>query len=237
MKILGIDTTRQTASAALLEDDKLIAEFTLNYKLTHSQTIMPMIAEIIERSETDKATIDCIACASGPGSFTGLRIGAATAKGFALALDKPIVAVPTLDALAYNVFETDKIICPIMDARRNQVYAAFYMWEDGKMLRLTDHMAESIDRIIEIADILEREVIFLGDGVPVHKAKLEENENFLFAPAHCNMQRAAAVAALGRIMAEEGLAQSGDAFELIYLRKSQAEREREERLAKEEQGQ
>ena len=91
MRILGIDTTGQTASAALVEDDKLICEFTLNYKLTHSQTIMPMIAEIIERSETDKASIDCIACAAGPGSFTGLRIGAATAKGFALALDKPVI--------------------------------------------------------------------------------------------------------------------------------------------------
>lgn len=235
MKILGIDTTGQTASAALVEDEKLIAEFTMNYKLTHSQTIMPMIADIMERTETEKTSIDCIACAAGPGSFTGLRIGAATAKGFALALDKPLVAVPTLDALAYNVFETDKIICPIMDARRNQVYAAFYMWENGKFMRLTDHMAESIDRIIEVAEMLE-EVIFLGDGVPVHRAKLEEHEAFLFAPAHCNMQRASAVAALGRILAEEGLAKSGDEFELIYLRKSQAEREREERLAKEAEG-
>ena len=164
MKILGIDTTGQTASAALVEGDKLIAEFTMNYKLTHSQTILPMIADILERTETDKASIDCIACACGPGSFTGLRIGAATAKGFALALDKPIVAVPTLDALAYNVFETNKFICPIMDARRNQVYAAFYMWENGKLIRLTDHMAESIERVIEIAEMLEHEVIFLGDG-------------------------------------------------------------------------
>ena len=237
MKILGIDTTGQTASAALVEDDKLIAEFTLNYKLTHSQTIMPMIADIIERTETDKSTIDCIACASGPGSFTGLRIGAATAKGFALALDKPLVAVPNLYALAYNVFETNKFICPIMDARRNQVYAAFYMWEDGKLIRLTDHMAESIDRIIEIAEMFESEVIFLGDGVPVHREKLAQNPDFLFAPAYCNMQRAATVAALGRILAEEGMAKPGDQFELIYLRKSQAEREREERLAKEEQGQ
>lgn len=236
MKILGIDTTGQTASAALLEDERLIAEFTLNYKLTHSQTIMPMIAEIIEKSETDKTSIDCIACAAGPGSFTGLRIGAATAKGFALALDKPIVAVPTLDALAYNVFESGKIICPIMDARRNQVYAAFYMWENGRLLRLTDHMAESIERVIEIAEMLEQEVIFLGDGVPVHRARLEENEDFLFAPAHCNLQRAASVAALGRILAEDGMAKPGEELELIYLRKSQAEREREERLAKEAEG-
>ena len=124
-----------------------------------------------------------------------------------------------------------------MDARRNQVYAAFYMWEDGKLIRLTDHMAGSIDRIIEIAEMFESEVIFLGDGVPVHREKLAQNPDFLFAPAYCNMQRAATVAALGRILAEEGMAKPGDQFELIYLRKSQAEREREERLAKEEQGQ
>lgn len=233
MKILGIDTTGQTASAALVEGEKLIAEFTMNYKLTHSQTILPMIAEILERTETEKASIDCIACACGPGSFTGLRIGAATAKGLALALDKPIVAVPTLDALAYNVFETNKCICPIMDARRNQGYAAFYMWEDGRLIRLTDYMAESIDRIVEIGQILEREVIFLGDGVAVHRERLEETPAFLFAPAHCNMQRASAVAALGGILAAEGKARAGDEFELLYLRKSQAEREREARLAKE----
>lgn len=234
MKILGIDTTGQTASAALVEEDKLIAEFTLNYKLTHSQTIMPMIAEILERTETAKESIDCIACASGPGSFTGLRIGAATAKGLALGMGKPVVAVPTLDALAYNIFETDKFICPIMDARRGQVYAAFYQWEEGKLIRLSDYMAEPIETIMEIAEDFEYEVIFLGDGVPVHREKLAENPDFLFAPAYCNQQRAASVAALGMQLAAAGLAKPGDAFELIYLRKSQAEREREERLAKEE---
>ncbi len=233
MKILGIDTTGQTASAALIEDDELLAEVTLNYKLNHSQTIMPIIAQVLEQTETDKATIDYIACAAGPGSFTGLRIGAATAKGLALALDKPIVAVPTLDALAYNMLECRKFICPIMDARRNQVYAAFYMWEDGKLIRLTDHMAEPIERIIEIAEMLESEVMFLGDGVPVHREKLQQNPEFLFAPANCSLQRGASVAALGKVLAEEGLAKPSDAFELIYLRKSQAEREREERLQKE----
>ncbi len=151
-------------------------------------------------------------------------------------MDKPIVAVPTLDALAYNIFETNTFICPIMDARRNQVYAAFYMWENGKLLRLTNHMAESLDRVIEIAEMLEHEVIFLGDGVPVHKERLEQNPVFLFAPAHCNMQRASAVAALGEILAEEGRAKPGSEFELLYLRKSQAEREREATLAKEAKG-
>lgn len=234
MKILAIDTTGQTASAAIAEGDKLIAEFTLNYKLTHSQTIMPMVAEICEKSETKPRDVDYIACASGPGSFTGLRIGAATAKGLALALEKAIVPVPTLDALAYNVFETDKIICPIMDARRSQVYTAFYQWDNGMLCRLTEMMAISIDEVIQMAEVYGQKVIFLGDGVPVHQEKLSLYPNFIFAPAHCSLQRAASVAALAMVLVREGKAVAGNVFEPIYLRKSQAEREREERLQGEE---
>ena len=236
MKILALETSAKAVSAAVSENGRILAAGYQDTGLTHSRTLMPIVEHILKNTDLKLSDMDAIAVAVGPGSFTGLRIGAATAKGFALALDKPIVAVPTLDALAYNVFETNKFICPIMDARRNRVYAAFYMWENGKLIRLTDHMAESIERVIEIAEMLEREVIFLGDGVPVHRERLEQNPAFLFAPAHCNMQRASALAALGAIMAEEGLAKPGNAFELIYLRKSQAEREREARLAKEEAG-
>lgn len=235
MKILGIDTSGQTASAAIIEDNKLIGEFSQNDKLTHSQTIMPMIAMLCEQTNTKKEELDYIACAVGPGSFTGLRIGAATAKGLCLGLDKPLLAVPTLDALAYNVFMTDAIVCPIMDARRQQVYACFYEWVDGKLEPLTEYMAESIDVIIEIAETFERTVLFLGDGVPVHQQKLMQNEDFCFAPASCSLQRAASVASLGKMMAEQGKAISGNELELIYLRKSQAEREREERLAQKEE--
>ncbi|WP_352400036.1 tRNA (adenosine(37)-N6)-threonylcarbamoyltransferase complex dimerization subunit type 1 TsaB [Anaerotignum sp.] len=234
MKILAIDTTGQTASAAIAQGDKLIAEFTLNYKLTHSQTIMPMVAEICEKSETKPWDVDYIACASGPGSFTGLRIGAATAKGLALALEKKIVPVPTLDALAYNVFETDKIICPIMDARRSQVYTAFYRWDNGMLRRLTEMMAISIDEVIQRAQGYGQKVIFLGDGVPVHQEKLSLYPDFIYAPAHCSLQRAASIAAFAMVLAREDRAVAGNAFEPIYLRKSQAEREREERLQGEE---
>lgn len=234
MKILGIDTTGQTAGAALLDGDRLLAEFSLNYKLTHSQTILPLIAQMLEQTETVREEIDYIACSAGPGSFTGLRIGAATAKGIALALGRPVIPVPTLDALAYNIFETDRVICPIMDARRQQVYAAFYTWENGRLCRETDWMAESIERIIEIAESFEQEVIFLGDGVPVHKKRLAENPDFICAPAHHSLQRAASVAALGHTLAEAKEPEPGGEFELIYLRKSQAEREREERLSRKE---
>ena len=122
MKILALDSSGLVASAAVMEDDILLAEYTVNYKKTHSQTLLPMLDAIVSMVELDLNTIDAIALAAGPGSFTGLRIGAATAKGLGLALDKPIVAVPTVDALAYNLYDTDKLICPMMDARRQQVY-------------------------------------------------------------------------------------------------------------------
>ena len=131
------------------------------------------------------------------------------------------------------MFMTGAIVCPTMDARRQQVYACFYEWQGEKLVPLTEYMAESIDVIIDKALSFQRDVTFLGDGVPVHKEKLAKNPNFHFAPAHCALQRAAAVAAYGKVMAEEGKAISGNELELIYLRKSQAEREREERLEKE----
>ena len=121
MKILALDTTGLVASVALVDENKTIAEFTTNYKKTHSQTIMPMVENLKNMVDLDLSTIDYIACACGPGSFTGLRIGAATAKGLAHGLDIPVIPVPTLDALAYNMFGTNKLVVPIMDARSNQV--------------------------------------------------------------------------------------------------------------------
>ena len=119
-----------------------------------------------------------------------------------------------------------------MDARRQQVYSAFYTWTDGRLCRETDWMAESIETIIEIAEGFEQKVIFLGDGVPVHRERLAENPDFVFAPAHCSQYGRTSVAVLGRILAEEKKTEQNGEFELIYLRKSQAEREREERLSR-----
>lgn len=126
MKILGIDSSGLVASAAVVEDDNLLAEYTVNYKKTHSQTLLPMIDEIVRMTELDLNTLDGIAVAAGPGSFTGLRIGSATAKGLGLALGKPLVEIPTLEGLAYNLYGTEKLVCPMMDARRNQVYTGIY---------------------------------------------------------------------------------------------------------------
>ena len=126
MKLLALDSSGLVASVALVEDDNLIAEYTIQYKKTHSQTLLPMLDEIKKMVELDLSTVDAIAVAAGPGSFTGLRIGSATAKGLALALEKPIVPVPTVDGLAYQLYGTDALVCPIMDARRSQVYTGIY---------------------------------------------------------------------------------------------------------------
>ncbi|MFQ7395423.1 MAG: tRNA (adenosine(37)-N6)-threonylcarbamoyltransferase complex dimerization subunit type 1 TsaB [Lachnospira eligens] len=118
MRILSIESSAVTASVAILEDDTLVAEYTINHKMTHSQTLLPMIDEIFSMVQLKPDDVDVIAVSKGPGSFTGLRIGAATGKGIALALDKKMVAVPTLAAMAYNLYG-DRYICPVMDARRN----------------------------------------------------------------------------------------------------------------------
>ena len=236
MKILAIDTTGIAASAAIVSDGKLLAESFINFKLTHSQTIMPLIDDVVKKTDTDLKDVDYIACSEGPGSFTGLRIGAATAKGLALGLNKKVITVPTLDVLAYNIFGTDNIICPIMDARRNQVYSAFYKWADNELIRLSDYMAEGIDLIIEKALEFNKKVIFLGDGVPVHGAKLEKQAGFIMAPASLMIQRASSLAIAAEVKANKGEAINGSEFEVMYLRKSQAEREREEKLASQEDG-
>lgn len=256
MKILAIDSSGLVASVAVTEDDNLIAEYTTNYKKTHSQTLLPMLDEVKKMIELDLNTIDAIAVAAGPGSFTGLRIGSATAKGLGLALNKPLIGVPTVDALAMNLYGTDQFICPLMDARRSQVYTGIYrfvqeggngavpsdlpdaLWaqasgEVGYSLKIWE--PQCVIPIEEIAERLNRipeegGVIFLGDGVPVFRQKLAElmHRPYSFAPAVCNRQRASAVAVLAARYAKEGKMVPADAFVPEYLRPSQAERERSE---------
>ena len=231
MKVLGIDSSGLVASVAVVEDDILLAEYTVNYKKTHSQTLLPMLKEIGDMINLDLNSLDAIAIAAGPGSFTGLRIGSATAKGLGLALDKPIIPVPTVDGLAYDLWGTDKIVCPIMDARRNQVYTGIYEFCDGKLQILENQMAVSVTEIAEKLNALGREVIFLGDGVPVYRKTLAEVMKipYSFAPAHMNRQRASAVAVLGAQYYVQGRAESAMEHKPDYLRLSQAERERKER--------
>ena len=236
MKILAIDSSGLVASVAVVEDDTLIAEFTMNYKKTHSQTLLPMLDEVKKAIQLDLESLDAIAVAAGPGSFTGLRIGSATAKGLGLALDKPLIGVPTVDAIAENLYETDSkaVICPIMDARRNQVYTGIYRFREHKLETIRQQDAVPMEKLLEELKSLGKEVIFLGDGVPVYKKMIEEKCQVpcTFAPAHLNRQRAGAVAALGAIYYREGKIQTAAEHAPDYLRVSQAERERAQRLGK-----
>ena len=208
MRVLAIDSSGLTATVGIVEDTQTIAEYTVNYKKTHSQTLLPMIDEMTRMVDLDLSTLDAIAVAGGPGSFTGLRIGSATAKGLGLALNKPLIHVPTVDALAYNVYGCTDVICPIMDARRNQVYTGIYQMDGDKLQVLEAQMAVEIDELAKKLCTYGKPVIFLGDGVPVHKDRLEKelmtNHDIAFAPAHMNQQRAAAVGMLGIQYYKEG---------------------------------
>lgn len=235
MRLIAIDSSGLVASAAVVEDNTLVAEFTIQYKKTHSQTLLPMIHEIQKMIELDFAQIDAIAVAAGPGSFTGLRIGSATAKGLAFATGKPIVPVPTVDGLAYNLYGTDKIVCPIMDARRNQVYTGIYEFLPEKdtyiLHRIKEQCAVAFEEIAQALNALGREVIFLGDGVPVFQEMMKDimQVPYTFAPAHMNRQRAASVGVLGSLYYAERNIQSGEEHAPEYLRLSQAEREQQEK--------
>ena len=149
MKILALDSSGLVASVAVVEENdgnqNLLAEYTVNYKKTHSQTLLPMLDEIVKMIELDLKSIDAIALAAGPGSFTGLRIGSAMAKGLGFALEKPLIEIPTVDALAYNLYGTDRVICPLMDARRNQVYTGIYEFCGGSLHVLEPQMAAGIE--------------------------------------------------------------------------------------------
>lgn len=227
MRILALDSSGMVASVAIVEEEQMIAEYTVNYKKTHSQTLLPMLDEIIKMTQIDLSTIDAIAISSGPGSFTGLRIGSTTAKGLGFALKKPLISIPTVDALAYNLYGNSQCICPIMDARRNQVYTGLYEFINGKLCVKKEQRAIGIEQLVEELNDLKREVIFIGDGIPPYASILKETltVSFSFAPAHLCRQRAGAVGVLGIEYWKAGNIQSADEHKPEYLRLSQAERE------------
>lgn len=243
MRVLAIDSSGLTATVAVVDDTQTIAEYTINYKKTHSQTLLPMIDEMVRMAEVALEDIDAIAVAGGPGSFTGLRIGSATAKGLGLALDKPLIHVPTLDGLAYNVYGCEDIICPIMDARRNQVYTGIYTFSKHAGMKagakkfepvfqvLKMQTAVSVEELIRRLNNYNRPVVFLGDGVPVYACALEEGLKvpYSFAPSYMNRQRAAVIGALGIRYYKVGKYETAAEHQPDYLRLSQAERERAER--------
>lgn len=229
MKVLAFDSSGLVASVALVTESELIAEYTVNYKKTHSQTLMPMLDEIKKTANIDLKDIDGIAIAKGPGSFTGLRIGAATVKGLGMVLNKPIIPVPTLDGLAYNLYKAKGIICPLMDARRNQVYTGLYKWDNDEFVVISQQKVVEIEEIAKEINVVSEEVIFLGDGVQVFKDQLKDliEVPYSFVPAHLSRQRAGAIGALAIDYLKSGIVVDADDFAPTYLRKSQAERELE----------
>ena len=203
MKILALDASGQVASIALAEDDKLLGEYTMNTKKTHSQTLLPMVDALLHLIGEDKNTIDAVAVAGGPGSFTGLRIGSATAKGLSYAWGVPIISVPTVDAIAYNMVGSDGLICPVLDARRQQTYTGIYAFHAivdhaQEMEVLRPECAVKIEEIV--ADLNERgeKVTFLGDGVPVVQA--HDLIDLVQAAAHV----------AGELLHSEGVGARGD---------------------------
>lgn len=231
MKILAVDSSGLVASVAVVMDDNLLGEFTMNYKKTHSQTLLPMLDELADMIELDLNTLDAIAVAGGPGSFTGLRIGSATVKGLALALDKPVIQIPTVDALAYNLCGHRDLVCPLMDARRNQTYTGLYQFDANQMQVIKEQCAVEISAIVAEINNIGKPVVFLGDGVAVFRDYIAEHckIGYTFAPAHLNKQRAGAVAALAEEYYKQGKIMDAAEHKPEYLRLSQAERERMEK--------
>ena len=233
MLILAFETSAKAASVALMEGNKLLGESYQNTGLTHSQTLMVMAEDVLKQCGKTARDVQAVAVAEGPGSFTGVRIGVAAAKGFAWGKQIPCFGISTLEAMAESLGVYAGIVCPVMDARRSQVYNALFRAEAGKLTRLTE------DRAIALADLekelknYEEPVFLVGDGSNLCYNTLAGSiSNLILPPEHRLHQRAVGVAILAARQAETGIAPSGNELQPNYLRLSQAERERLEREKK-----
>jgi tRNA threonylcarbamoyladenosine biosynthesis protein TsaB len=231
MNILALDSTAEVCTVALCSSNRLIAEMTVNTGNTHSQTLLPIVEQILKISEMTLDDVDLFACSTGPGSFTGVRIGAATLKGLAYGKDKPCVSVSTLDALAYNLIGFDGILCPVMNARRSQVYNALYECRDSRITKLCPDRAISIDELDrELAEKYPDEKIYLcGDGYGITEKGFDLT-SIAFVPERMRYASAYSVACCALKEYNDGKALTDATLVPIYLRPSQAERERNERL-------
>lgn len=231
MKILSLDSSTESATCAVLNDYKLLGEITLNCKKQHSTIIMPTIDILLKNLNTDITSLDGFVVSKGPGSFTGLRIGASVIKGLSQGTGKPFVGVSSLDALAYSLCYTPGIICPILDALRENVYTALYRFVHSKLDIITDYMAISINDLIELVNQYHQPVCFIGDAVPKFKDILiSKVKNPSFAPINLNVVKASSLGELGLDLLNSGIEDNIYNFAPFYLRKSQAEREYEKKL-------
>lgn len=229
MKILAVDTSSQAASCAILRDGVLAGEFFCNVGLTHSQTAMPMVEALLGITGLAPADLDLLAVTTGPGSFTGLRIGISCVKGMALALDKPCAGISTLHALAAGLPLFEGYIAPVMDARREQVYTALFRSQSGALERLSPDAALSLEELRETLAPLDAPVLLTGDGSPLCHKALGDLPRLGLAPEGCRHQRALWAAVLAAGLAEQNQLLAADELAPVYLRLPQAERERLER--------
>ena len=228
MKILALETSAKAVSAAVSEDGKILCSGYQDTGLTHSRTLMPIVEHILKNTGLTVADMDAIAVAAGPGSFTGIRIGVAAAKGLAFAADKPAVGVSTLAAMARNVAFCDGLVICAMDARRQQVYNALFEAKDGQLTRLTPDRAISLEELAEELRSNPRPKTVVGDGARLCFAHLTEaGISCRLAPAQLVMQNAMSVALEAEAMAAEGKLVSAQALEPVYLRPAQADRLRQ----------
>ncbi len=228
MKILAIDSSSVAGSVALYEDGEIKAEYLTLDKRTHSETLLPLMDKLKSDASLDLSSLDAIAITGGPGSYTGLRIGGATAKGLGLALSKPIVNVPTMEALAYNVVGSEVLVCPMMDARKNRVFTGLYKFDGEKIITIKDQCVLTIDELVEG---INEEVIFLGDGVDAYRDLLNEKMSVAhsFAGKDDNYVKASSFVFLAKTYFDKGKVESADEFAPDYLMLSQAERELKEK--------
>jgi tRNA threonylcarbamoyladenosine biosynthesis protein TsaB len=226
LNILAIDTSAQVASVCVLNENTILSEFSVNAKLTHSQTMMPMVRSALECAKMELSQIDAFAVSAGPGSFTGIRIGVSAVKGLAMACGKPCIPVSTLEGLAYNLMECCGILCAVMDARCNQVYNALFRWEDGHLHRLCSDRAISIKDLGVDLDKFDEKIFLVGDGADLCYNNLKEELPFLQAvPPHLKLQRAASTGLAAVKRFEAGETCSAAELMPVYLRLPQAERE------------
>ena len=228
MKILSLDSSATVATVALFEDGRLLAEFTLNNGNTHSETLLPMVETVLSTYGITADRVDAFAATVGPGSFTGVRIGAATLKGLAFGTGKPCIEVSTLEAIAENLSVRDGLICPVMNARRSQVYTALFRSVGGRLERLMDDSAISIEELDGILSSYGEPVSFAGDGYGITLAGLKKTVA-VPTPERLRHQSAASVAAVAYKKLLAGDTVSDKELKVNYLRPSQAERTRLEK--------
>ena len=230
MKILGIDTSTMAANVAVLEDDKLICEYTINTKKTHSQKLMPMIENILKLSDLDIKEIDAIAICVGPGSFTGLRIGMATAKAMAHVNNIPLIGVNSLEILGANMDLCNRNICSILDAQRNQVYMNKYILKDDKITELEEISIKPIDELLEEISSSNEDWVLVGESVYKYKEKIEEISNITIPSPANNITKASTLCFVARDkMLSNDQVYNCYNINPMYIRKSQAEEQYEEK--------